>query len=131
MIDFGGTMLMGAFAGSILARLHPLPEVTQPLPEFPVEQIVEKGGLYFRSILLKYAGTLIPQHEHDHDHVTLIGSGKARSWQDGEWIGDFGPGEVVEMKAGRSHAFQALEPNTHLTCVHSVESALSIKEKGL
>lgn len=110
---------------------YALPQITHQLDKQPVQHIVEAGGLYFRSILLEHAGTLIPQHEHDHDHVTLIGSGKARSWQDGVWVGDFGPGEVVEMKAGRSHAFQALEPNTHLTCVHDIASALSIKEKGL
>lgn len=109
----------------------PLPAVTHRLAELPVERIVEAGGIYFRSVTLKEQGTIIPQHVHDHDHVTLVGSGLVRGWCNGVCIGDRKAGEVFEILAGQSHVFQALEPYTMLTCIHNIDSALSIKAKGL
>lgn len=109
--------------------MHPLPEIVgefQPVREF----VDEVCGLYFRSVILD-EGQYITQHSHDHDHATYCGSGKARFWVDGQWSGDVEAGKAVAISAGRAHAFQALEPNTRLTCVHSVESAESIKKKGL
>ena len=96
-----------------------------------VEHITEASGLYFRSITLPEAGTYIPQHTHDHDHATLVCSGKARAWCDGICIGDKGKGEVFEVTAGHKHEFVSLEPNTMMVCIHNIESAMSIKQKGL
>lgn len=110
---------------------HPLPTITHLLKDLPLEHIVEAGGLYFRSVTFPQAGTVIPQHVHDHDHVTFIGSGRVRGWADGVWIGDRGAGDVFEIKAGSAHVFQSLEPYTLLACVHDMASALSVKQKGL
>lgn len=96
-----------------------------------VERIEEVCGIYFRSVLLERNGTRIPQHVHDHDHATLVCSGAARVWVDGELIGDFDAGRAVPVLAGKMHEFQALLPMTRLACVHDVASAESIKEKGL
>lgn len=108
---------------------YPLPTPTHHLADLPLEQIVEAGGFYLRSYLLKESGTIIPQHVHDHDHVTLVGSGRVRGWQDGICIGERGPGEVFEIPAGTAHVFQSLEPYTLLCCVHNIDSALSVKRK--
>ncbi len=104
---------------------------TRQVSSIPTECIEEAAGLYFRSVLLVEQGTLISQHEHDHDHATLVCSGRARGWCDGMPLGDKGPGEAFEIKAGSAHAFQALEANTRLTCVHSIASAESVKRKGI
>jgi hypothetical protein len=96
-----------------------------------VERIEEACGLYFRSVLIQDAGTVIPQHSHDHDHCTFVASGKARGWADGRPLGDKSAGEVFEIKAGAQHVFQALEPMTRLACVHDIASAESVKRKGL
>lgn len=112
--------------------LYPLPDLTHALADQPVERIEpDVAGFYFRSILLEKAGTPIPQHAHDHDHATLVCSGAARVWIDGEYHGDFGAGRAVEIKAGKLHVFQALEPQTRLCCVHNIESAESVQRKGL
>lgn len=96
-----------------------------------VEHIVEAGGIYFRSIRLPQTGMKVPQHVHDHDHATLVCQGRAQGYCDGVWMGVKGPGEVFEVKAGHQHEFQAVLPDTILTCVHDIESTLSIKRKGL
>lgn len=108
--------------------MYPLPQVSNLQP--PVEFIEEVCGIYFRSILLR-EGDFVTQHVHDHDHATYCGSGKARLWVDGEWKCDVEAGRAVEIKAGCNHAFQALTKETRLTCVHDVESAESIRKKGV
>lgn len=107
---------------------YPLPEGVE-LAEHPVERIEEVCGIYFRSVFLESAGLVIPQHKHDHDHATFVGSGKARVWVDGVWFGDYEAGSAVPIKAGREHVFQALEANTRLACVHDVASAESVKKR--
>lgn len=96
-----------------------------------VERIEEVCGLYFRSVLLPQAGMTIPQHVHDHDHATLVGSGKARVWVDGLHFGDFEAGSAVPIKAGSTHLFHSLESMTRLICVHDIASAEAVKAKGI
>lgn len=102
--------------------------MTEPLPEL-VEFVDEVCGLYFRSILIRNAGTRVPQHVHPYDHATYCGSGSAMMYVEGVPIRTVSAGEAVEVKANKQHAFEALEPNTRLTCVHDARSALAAKEK--
>lgn len=126
-------MIAGGPAWLYWSAMNPsLPDVTTPLSEQPVERIEpDVAGLYFRSVLLEQAGTVIPQHEHDHDHATLVCSGKARVWVDGAYFGDYEAGRAIEIRAHCAHVFQALESNTRLCCVHDIESAESVKRKGI
>lgn len=110
--------------------MHPLPEITHALEDHPVESIEIVGGLYFRSVKLQ-KGTVIPQHVHDYDHATFVGSGRARGWSNGYWLGDRGPGEAFLVAAYEEHVFQALEDNTLLACVHDQVSAESVRKKGI
>jgi quercetin dioxygenase-like cupin family protein len=96
-----------------------------------VEFIEEVCGIYFRSILLPEKGMRVEQHVHDHDHATYCGSGRARVFVDGEDQGDVTAGRAIAVMAGKKHAFESMEDNTRLTCVHDVASAESIKAKGL
>jgi quercetin dioxygenase-like cupin family protein len=95
-----------------------------------VEFVEERGGIYFRSILLP-KGVRVPQHVHSHDHATYCGSGAALMLVDGIYMGIVSAGHAVEIKAGKQHEFEALEDGTRLACVHDVKSADSVKEKGL
>lgn len=98
----------------------PMPAVMHQAEEQAVEYVDDVGGLYFRAICLKRAGMIVPQHSHEHDHVTLIANGEARVWVDGAWLGDFKAFRALEIKAGKKHVFMALEPNTRLACVHDL-----------
>lgn len=95
-----------------------------------VESIDEVCGLYFRSILIQ-KGIRVPQHVHDYDHATLVGSGRAALYIDGLMIGIFEAGQAAPITAHQKHEFEALEDNTRLICVHNIESAESVKRKGL
>ncbi len=82
----------------------------------PIQRIQIKGGIYFRSVRLE-KGTLIPQHTHDHDHATYVGSGRVVLYVDGRFEGEFSQGDAIEIKGGKRHEFQALEDDTLLACV--------------
>jgi quercetin dioxygenase-like cupin family protein len=93
-----------------------------------VESIQENvAGLYLRSVLL-FEGVKIPQHVHPYDHATLVASGSARLYVDGERVGDYYAGTAVEIKANHLHEFEALEDNTRLVCVHHTASAVAAME---
>ncbi len=110
---------------------YPVPEIVTDRRSQPVEYIEDVGGLYFRAICLENIGDAVPQHVHDHAHVTLVASGKARLWIDGAFVADIEAFKAIEIEANRKHIFQALEPMTRLACVHDVSSADSIRRKGL
>lgn len=87
----------------------------------PVEYIEDVCGIYFRGICLANALEAVPQHQHDHDHATLVASGAVRVWVENEYLGDFASPKAIEIKAGKAHIFQALEPMTRLYCVHNLD----------
>lgn len=103
--------------------MHEIPNDLRYKLDAPVEYVDDVGGVYFRAILLETAGDIVPQHVHDHDHVTLIASGKARVWVDRRWLGDFEAFRAIEIMAGKEHVFMALEPMTRLACVHVLQGA--------
>lgn len=108
----------------------PLPIIERPFTpsEQPVECLMEAGGFFFKTYRLPFVDMFVPQHVHTYDHATLVLAGKIRGWRNGEWIGDKVRGQAFEIKAGDAHHFQSLEPDSMLTCVHSVAEALKNKE---
>lgn len=96
-----------------------------------VQFVDEIAGIYFRSILIPEAGEKIEQHVHPYDHATYCGSGRARLYVNGIFQCDVEAGQAIEVKANLHHQFEALEPNTRLTCVHNTQSAAFIKESGI
>lgn len=111
-------MVMGMMplaAGCVL--MHPFPASTGEPVDQPTEYVDEVGGFVFRSVTIARAGTGIPQHKHETDHVTLVCAGQGRLWVNKVWRGDFTAFSAVEVKAGDEHFWLALEPNTRFSCV--------------
>jgi quercetin dioxygenase-like cupin family protein len=108
--------------------MYPLPDLSNKV-DLPERFIVEAAGIFFASIILP-KGIVVGQHSHDHAHATFIGSGLVRGWKGDAWMGDKGPGEAFEVEAGATHCYLALE-TALLACTHDVESALSVKKKGI
>lgn len=94
-----------------------------------IEFVDEVAGIYFRSVLILNAHTLVPQHVHPYDHATYCAQGSALMWVEGKKESVVRAGQVVEVKANLKHAFESLEDNTRLACVHDARSALAAKEK--
>lgn len=84
--------------------------------EQPEQRIQIEGGIYARSVLLS-KNTKIPQHTHDHDHATFVGSGKALLYVDGECVRECVAGDLVPIKGGHAHEFLVIEDGTLLVCL--------------
>lgn len=105
--------------------MYPLPELTTP-PQHPVEYLNSVGDFLFRTVNLQDAGAILGQHKHEHDHVTLVTSGAGRLWVNGEHVGDYPAFSAVEVKAGNLHIWQALLPDTRVTCLFHEQSMKGI-----
>ncbi len=76
-------------------------------------------GLFVKTAVFQ-AGTYIPQHSHDMEHLSVIATGSVRVWQDGKLMGDFMAPAGIVIKARAKHLFLALERATVL-CVHRLD----------
>ncbi len=99
-----------ATAGGILHLVNPLEEV----------EIHEADGIYIRETRAPQKDTLLTQHAHTWDHVTMISTGGVYLWRDGKLDGEFRAPCAVTIKAGVEHAFLTTEDNTVLLCIHSM-----------
>lgn len=86
-----------------------------PKPDGTVEAAHFFGaGVYVRRQSIK-AGQTIRMHVHTYDHITVV-MGFGRMLTDDEDIAVI-PGQVIEVKAGKRHAFEA-STDTLWFCIH-------------
>lgn len=83
-------------------------------------EFTEVDDIWVRAYSIEKAKTVISQHVHTHDHITLISSGSVEAWQDGEVLGTFTAPAVITIPAGKKHAFTALTDNVILCCLHNL-----------
>ena len=83
-------------------------------------EFAEVDDIWVRAYSIEKAKTVISQHVHAHDHITLISSGSVEAWQDGEILGTFTAPAVITIPAGKKHAFTALTDNVILCCLHNL-----------
>lgn len=83
-------------------------------------EFAEVDDIWVRAYSVDKANTVLSQHVHAHDHITLVSSGSIEAWQDGKSIGVFEAPSVVKIPAGKKHAFLALTDNVTLCCLHNL-----------
>lgn len=83
-------------------------------------EFAEADDIWVRAYTVKKAKSVIAQHVHLHDHITLVSSGSVEAWQDGEILGEFHAPSVITIPAGKKHAFTALTDNVVLCCLHNL-----------
>ena len=81
------------------------------------------GGIYYRVWSVPDAGTIIPQHSHHYDHLTVLLSGSVRLWCDGDAVGDFSAPDTIKILAHRMHEFHTLTDDCVLACIHNADHA--------
>lgn len=90
-------------------------------PTQPVEvEIHEADGVYIRQITVPEARTVIPQHSHVWDHLTMVAAGSVLVWRDGVYDRPYAAPTAVRIPAGTKHTFLTLMPNTVLYCIHAL-----------
>jgi mannose-6-phosphate isomerase-like protein (cupin superfamily) len=88
--------------------------------ELEFVEFIEVDDIWVRAYTVPLAETIISQHVHTHDHITLVSSGSIEMWQDGESFGQFDAPAVIRIPAGKKHAFKALTDNVALCCLHNL-----------
>jgi quercetin dioxygenase-like cupin family protein len=83
-------------------------------------EFAEVDDIWVRAYSVAKANTVLSQHVHAHDHITLVSSGSVEAWQDGKSIGVFEAPSIVKIPAGKKHAFLALTDNVMLCCLHNL-----------
>jgi quercetin dioxygenase-like cupin family protein len=83
-------------------------------------EFAEVDDIWVRAYSVAKANTVMSQHIHTHDHITLVSSGSIEAWQDGESIGVFTAPSIVKIPAGKKHAFLALTDNVVVCCLHTL-----------
>ncbi len=77
-------------------------------------------GVFIKQMLLKDAGTLVPQHAHVYAHTTMLARGKLRVWREAILLGDFEAPCSIFIEARVKHSLLSLEPDTVAYCIHNV-----------
>lgn len=93
-----------------------------PAEEQPIETNIKiADDIFVKSILVRKAGTLIPQHSHKFDHISLISAGAVTVYCDDGCIGTFEAPNHVLIKAGVKHLFSTRLDNTVISCIHRID----------
>ena len=83
-------------------------------------EFTEVDDMWVRSYTMSKAKTVLSQHVHTHDHITLVSHGTVEAWQDGELLGQYKAPAVIKIPAGKKHAFTAVTDNVMLCCLHNL-----------
>ena len=70
--------------------------------------------------MVRDAGTLIAQHSHTYDHITLLACGSMRVQAGGEMLGDFTGPVGILIKAGVKHRMTTLTDGVVFCCIHAL-----------
>ncbi len=76
--------------------------------------------IFVKQAHVKYSGTKVPQHAHEHDHITAITAGAFNVWAGDEDLGVYRAPRLLVIKAGVKHRFEALEDNSNFLCIHNI-----------
>lgn len=92
-----------------------------------VVEVFTSDGVGTMQIEVPDAGSLIPQHSHEYEHITLIAKGSIRAWKDGEYLGEFNAPSRIIVPAHSKHTFETLVDDVLLYCIHNVERSGKIE----
>lgn len=90
------------------------------LAEQPKVSTFEADGIWTAQIVVALAGSLVPQHSHEYDHLTLLATGRVRVLEAGVVTGEYSAPAGIVIKAGVKHLFETLTDNVTIYCIHNV-----------
>lgn len=100
----------------------------EPIEQPPDDvEIHIADDVFVKQMLIKRAGTLIPQHSHKYEHLSMLATGSVRVWKDDQLLGDFVAPTGIMIAAHAKHMFLSLEPDTIVYCIHNVTRADAIE----
>jgi hypothetical protein len=83
-------------------------------------EFAEVDDMWVRAYTIPKSQSVISQHVHTHDHITLLSHGAVECWRDGERQGEYHAPAVIRIPAGSKHAFRSLTDDVVLCCLHNL-----------
>lgn len=80
----------------------------------------QADGVFVKQMFIEEAGTLVPQHSHVYDHLSMLATGSIRIWEDGVLKGDKVAPAAIFIKANVKHKFLSLRDKTIIYCIHKL-----------
>ncbi len=106
-------------------RIHSISEVQLvrlPLTQEPdVSWPDSSNRIGIKELYFPEPGIFMGQHAHKIGHDHLVGSGEVRVWVEGVELGDFGPGKVISIEAGKRHILMSLKRDTRGFCITNLD----------
>jgi quercetin dioxygenase-like cupin family protein len=84
-------------------------------------------GVFTKSMVVRKAGTVIPQHSHRFDHVSVLVRGSVRVVTDDEDLGEFTAPCGILIRAGVKHLFETITDDVIVLCVHDIGTAEGVE----
>ncbi len=88
---------------------------------------ITADGIFIKQILVPKKFSLVPQHAHVWDHITLLTNGSMFVWKDGVLDRLYQAPSVIFISAGVKHLFCTLQDNTMLFCIHNLKGEQAIE----
>lgn len=77
-------------------------------------------GVVVKQMVIPKSGTIVPQHSHPYDHLSMLAKGRVKAWAGTEYLGEHEAPHGFNIAAGVKHTFLSLEDDTILYCVHNL-----------
>jgi len=95
--------------------------ILQPLADQPITADIRlTDDLFVKTAIVQRAGTVIPQHAHSYDHVTLLAVGRMAVWADDAPLGEFTGPTGILIRAQVKHRMQTLTDGVVFACIHAL-----------
>jgi hypothetical protein len=99
--------------GIMTLDLHP--------EQLEVADLIIVDGIFVKVMRFPVSGMINPQHAHAYDHLSYIIRGAVRIDVGGACLGEFSALARVVIKAGMTHYFTTLAPDTVVLCIHNTD----------
>jgi len=107
--------------------------VTQPLKRAEHQpetvSLTIYGGILYKVWRVPDSNTLIPQHSHEYDHLTVVIKGLVQVWRDDKLAGEYRAPDIIKIPKHCKHRFLTLEPDCVFACVHQADTAEMVHEE--
>jgi hypothetical protein len=76
--------------------------------------------IFVKQMVLSQGGTVVPQHSHEHDHLSMLALGSVSVWKDGVFAGEYTAPCGIHIAARVKHTFVSLSDLVIIYCIHNV-----------
>ena len=91
------------------------------MTDAPTSDLTIYGEVFCKLWSIPAPRTMVEQHVHDYDHLTILMSGRVRVFAGGDDKGVKEAPALIKIPAYTSHAFLSLSEDVRFACVHAVK----------